>query len=62
MSYDGKEPTVLIIQCSEEHLVTPSMVNDKDSNSRQGMQTPVNNGILDVVKNELKLEHYYLAQ
>ena len=60
MSYDGKEPTVLIIQCSEEHLVTPSMVND--SNSRQGIQTPVNNGILDVVKNELKLEHYYLAQ
>jgi hypothetical protein len=60
MSYDGKEPGVLIIQCSEEHLVTPSMVND--SNSRQGMQTPVNNGILDVVKNELKLEHYYLAQ
>ena len=60
MSYDSKEPSVLIIQCSEEHIVSPSMIND--SQSRQGMSTPVNNGILEVVKNELKLEHYYIPQ
>lgn len=59
MSYEAKEPSVLIIQCSEEHIVSPSMINDS---SRQGMSTPVNNGILDVVKNELKLDHYHLPQ
>lgn len=60
MSYDSKEPSVLIIQCSEEHLITPGMMNE--SNSLQGTHTPVNNGILDVVKNELKLDHYYMPQ
>ena len=59
ISFDNsKEPSVLIIQCSDEHLVP----QQNSMNGNQGRQTPLVNGVLDVVKNELKLDHFYIAQ
>lgn len=50
----------MIIQCRDEHILsTASMINE--SNSRHGSMTPINNGILDVVRNELKLDHFYVV-
>ena len=48
--------SVLIIQCSDDHML------HLDGLPNTGKAGPLINGILDVVKNELKLDHYYIAQ
>lgn len=46
---------VLIVQCGDDHLVQLPDNQGRPSG-------PVANGILEVVKNELKLDHYYISQ
>ena len=58
-SYDqSNEPTVLIIQCSDEHYQQAQ----NESMGGGARPAPPQNGIVDAVKNELKLDHFYITQ
>lgn len=47
---------VLIIHCGDNHLVQLNM------DAQHNPVGPLQNGILDTVKNELKMDHYYISQ
>ena len=59
--------SVLIIQCSDDHMLhldgLPNTGKDLDLLAKliDSKAGPLINGILDVVKNELKMDHYYIA-